>query len=191
MFWKNKEKQQKQQKQKTDQISINRLNIRSLLIRDLIKLLKIRSVKRLASPRIQDLNWNCIRRIIVSTTRRRRDIKIALCLSAPAEKFNVVSNDHGRTHKCDFSVSDRKYPFCANLVKKKNPNCQFKLKFGTFTNSNMQSSMALFIFFCFRPDTPFWANLVRKIRVVSLSWNLVPILIRIRTIQWRCSLFLV
>ena len=147
MFWKNKEKQQKQQKQKTDQISINRLNIRSLLIRDLIKLLKIRSVKRLTSPRIQDLNWNCIRRIIVSTTRRRRDIKIALCLSAPAEKFNVVSNDHGRTHKCDFSVSDRKYPFCANLVKKK------------------------------------------KIQIVSLNWNLVPSLIRICRVQWRCSFF--
>ena len=35
-----------------------------------------------------------------------------------AEKFNVVSNDHGRTHKWDFSVFDQKYPFQANLVKK-------------------------------------------------------------------------
>ena len=41
-----------------------------------------------------------------------------------AEKFNVVSNDHERTHKCDFSVFDQKYPF---------QNCQFKLKFGTIT----------------------------------------------------------
>ena len=49
-----------------------------------------------------------------------------------AEKFNVVNNDHGRTHKCDFSVFHQKFPFSANLVKKKkNQNCQFKLKYGT------------------------------------------------------------
>ena len=36
--------------------------------------------------------------VIASVTRRRRDIKIPLCLSAPVWKFNIVSNDHGRTH---------------------------------------------------------------------------------------------
>ena len=56
--------------------------------------------------------------IIVSATKRKRDIKIPLCLSAPhAEKFNIVSNDHGRTHKCDFSVSGREYLFWASLVE--------------------------------------------------------------------------
>ena len=42
------------------------------------------------------------------------------CVCRPrAEKFNIVSNDHGHTHKCHFSFFDRKYPFLANLVKKK------------------------------------------------------------------------
>ena len=35
-------------------------------------------------------------------------------------------------------VLDRKHPFWANLVQK-NQNSQLKLKFGTFTNSNMQN----------------------------------------------------
>ena len=35
-----------------------------------------------------------------------------------AEKFNVVSKDHGSTQKCDFSDLDGKYPFWANLVQK-------------------------------------------------------------------------
>ena len=62
-----------------------------------------------------------------------------------AEKFNTVSNNHGRTHECDFSVSDRKYRF--------------------------------------------WANLVQNIKIVRLSWNLEPRLIRICRIHWLCSLF--
>ena len=36
---------------------------------------------------------------------------------------------------------------------------------------------------------PIWANLIKKIKIVSLSWNLVPRLICIYGIQWR-SLFL-
>ena len=47
-----------------------------------------------------------------------------------AENFNIVSNDYGRTGKCNFSVLDWNYAF--------------------------------------------WANLVEKIKIVSLSWNLVP-----------------
>ena len=35
-----------------------------------------------------------------------------------AEKFYILSNDHGRTHKCDFFVFDWKLSFWANLVKK-------------------------------------------------------------------------
>ena len=62
-----------------------------------------------------------------------------------AEKFNVVSNDHGRTHKCNLSVVDQKCPFWTNLIKKTNKqNCRFKLKFGTYTNLNMQNSMVVF-----------------------------------------------
>ena len=35
----------------------------------------------------------------------------------------------------------------------------------------------------------FWANLVQKIKIVGLGWNLVSRLIRICRIQWWCSLF--
>ena len=35
----------------------------------------------------------------------------------------------------------------------------------------------------------FWANLLQKIKIVSLNWNLVPRLIRICAIQWCCWLF--
>ena len=37
----------------------------------------------------------------------------------------------------------------------KNQNCQFKLKFGTKTNSNMQNSMALFTFSVLDRKYPF------------------------------------
>ena len=47
----------------------------------------------------------------------------------------------------------------------------------------------LFSFFVFEWKYPFWANLVQKIKIISLSWNLVPTVIRICRIQWRCSLF--
>ena len=36
---------------------------------------------------------------------------------------------------------------------------------------------------------PFWANLVQEIKIVSLRWNMVPRLIQICRIQWRCSFF--
>ena len=86
-----------------------------------------------------------------------------------AEKFNIVSKDHGRTHKCDFFVFDRKYPFQANLVKKKNQNGTFKLKFGTQTNLNVQNSMMMFNFSVFDWKYTFWANLVQKIEIGFLS----------------------
>ena len=54
--------------------------------------------------------------IIVSATRRR-DIKIPFSVNPRAEKFNIVSNDHGHTHRCNFFIFDRKYPFWVNLVK--------------------------------------------------------------------------
>ena len=44
--------------------------------------------------------------------------------------------------------------------------------------------------FSFRWETHlFWANLAQKIKIVSLSWNLVPMLIWICKIQRGCSLF--
>ena len=51
----------------------------------------------------------------------------------------------------------------------KNQNCQFILKFGTWTNSNMHNSMAVFSFFAFYWNFSFWANMVQLIKIVRLS----------------------
>ena len=37
----------------------------------------------------------------------------------------------------------------------KNQNCQFKMKFSTYTNLNMQNSMVVFTFTLFRPEISF------------------------------------
>ena len=71
----------------------------------------------------------------------------------------------------------------------KSQNYQLKLKFGTYTNSNMQNSIMLFSFFVFEWKYPFWANLVQKVKIISWSLNLVARLIRICRIQWCCSHF--
>ena len=80
-----------------------------------------------------------------------------------------------------FSDFDCKYHFWVNLVQN-NQTCQFILKFGTWTNSSMQNSTTMFNFSAFSWNYPFWANLVQLIKIVRLSWNLVPRLIRIRRI---------
>ena len=51
----------------------------------------------------------------------------------------------------------------------KNPNCQFKLKFGTKTDPNMENSIVTFTFSVLDLKYTFWANLVQKVKVVSLS----------------------
>ena len=148
-----------------------------------------------------------------------------MSLGPHVEKFNIVSNDHGRAHMCNLSVFDQKFSFWVNLVKKnqnslswnfiprlirlykiqwwcslflfltgiasfgqtwtKNQIFRFKLKFG-----NMQNSMVVFTFSVLDQKLTFRANLVQKIKIISLSWNLVPRLISICWIQWWCSLFL-
>ena len=50
-----------------------------------------------------------------------------------------------------------------------NQNCQFVLNFGTWANSNMQNSLAMFNFSAFYWNYPFWVNLVQPIKIVSLS----------------------
>ena len=79
--------------------------------------------------------------------------------------------------------------YTAYLLGKFGPKiqyCQFKLEFGTFTNSNIQNSMVMFDYSVGDRKYLFWKNLVQKIKIVSLSWNLVHKLIRICTIQWWC-----
>ena len=48
----------------------------------------------------------------------------------------------------NFSIFDRKFLFGGKFYNK-NPNCQFELKFVTYTNLNMQNSMAMFTFSIF------------------------------------------
>ena len=61
----------------------------------------------------------------------------------------------------------------------KNQKCFFRMKFGTWTNSNMLSSMIMFKFFLWHRKFPFWANSVQKPKIVWLRWDLVPRLIQI------------
>ena len=49
------------------------------------------------------------------------------CISLRVEIINIVSNNHGRTQKSDFSVLDWKFSFWAYLVQK-NQIFHFKLK---------------------------------------------------------------
>ena len=51
----------------------------------------------------------------------------------------------------------------------------------------MQNSIVI-TFFVLDRKHPFWANLVQKIKIVSLSRNLVPRIIRICRNQLHCSL---
>ena len=78
-------------------------------------------------------------------------------------------------------------PFFQHFGAKKQ-NYQFKVIFGTETNSDMQNSIVLFTFFVFNLKYPFWQNLVEKDKIVNLIWNLVPRLFRTCSIQWWCFL---
>ena len=54
----------------------------------------------------------------------------------------------------------------------------------------MYNSMMVFTFSLLDRKHLFWVNLVQKIKIVSLSWNLVPRPIWICRILWSCLLFL-
>ena len=71
-------------------------------------------------------------------------------------------------------------PFLANFVQNVKI-ASLKAKFGSYSNSNMQNSVMLFIFFVFNQKYPFCANFVQNVKIISLSWNLVPKLIKIFT----------
>ena len=109
--------------------------------------------------------------------------------SPRAEKFNIVSNDHGRTHKYNFSVFNRKSPFWANLLKtNQNISLSGNLlpRLIRICGTQWRCSLFLFTFSLYL----FWVNLVQKIKIVSFSWNSVLRLIWICRIQWWCLLFL-
>ena len=79
-------------------------------------------------------------------------------------------------------------PFLGKFDRK-NQNFQFKLKCVTWTNSNMKNSMALFTFSVLDRKHPFWRNLVQKVKIVSLSWNLLLRLIRTWRMQCHSDFF--
>ena len=85
-------------------------------------------------------------------------------------------------------VLDLRYPFWANLVQK-NQNCsKWNLVLRLIWILRIQKTML-----AFRVSDRkclFWANFVPKIKIISLSWNLIPILIGICRIQWCCSICL-
>ena len=53
----------------------------------------------------------------------------------------------------------------------------------------MQKSMGVSIFAVFHRNYPFWENLVPKLKIVSLSWNLELRLIRMCRIRWWFSFY--
>ena len=66
----------------------------------------------------------------------------------------------------------------------KNQTCQFKLKFGSQTYSNMQHSIVVFTFSFLNQKYPFCGNLVQNLKIVSLSLYFVLTLAQICKIQW-------
>ena len=44
-------------------------------------------------------------------------LKYHVTVGPRTEKFNIVSNNDGHTHKCDFSIPDWEYSFWPNLVQ--------------------------------------------------------------------------
>ena len=80
-----------------------------------------------------------------------------------------------------------------DFLGKFSPNiqiCQFNLKSGAQTNSNMQNSMEMFTSSVSNGKYLFWANLVQIFKFINLTWSLVLRLIQIERIQWGCSLLL-
>ena len=80
--------------------------------------------------------------------------------------FNYAASYGG----VDFLCFRLEIPFLSKFVSK-NQNCQFKLKFSTRTDSNMQDSLVMFTFSVFN-----WIYFVgrkkiwsKKIKIVSLN----------------------
>ena len=74
----------------------------------------------------------------------------------------------------------------------KNQTCQFELKFGTrlIWICRIMQKICGVHFLCFGREKLFLGKSYKKIKIVSLSWFLVPRLIWICGIHWWCSLFL-
>ena len=74
-------------------------------------------------------------------------------------------------------------PFLSKFGQRKIKTVSVSWKFGSYTNSNMQSSTVVLAFSVLDQKHPFWATLDQKIKIDTLSCNLVPRLIGICRIQ--------
>ena len=72
----------------------------------------------------------------------------------------------------------------------KNQNCGCQLKFGTYTNSNILNLMVMRSFSVLNQKHCFRSNVVQKIKIVTLAWNLVPRLFWRWESICRCWLFI-
>ena len=113
--------------------------------------------------------------------RRSRNI---VSVNPRAERFNIVSTNHRRVHKCDFSIFDGKHPFWAIWSKKLILIRRIQWQStNSNTNSNTQNSMAVSTFSVFDGKHHFRQSWTKKIKIVSFSSSLVATIIRISRIQ--------
>ena len=99
---------------------------------------------------------------------------------APAHLHTLpIINTH-LTHLCTLTL----------INKRLKRFCHLLLKILLCLMGPVQQSFIWSKFSVLNRKHSFWANLAPKIKIVSLSWNLVPRPIRIYTIQWWYCLFL-
>ena len=105
--------------------------------------------------------WNVFCALVrPSTLEHHRQQEQCCCFSSSLNMQNSVIM---------FTLSDFDRKYLLGKFWPKNQNYEFILKFGTWTNSNMQNSMAMFNFSAFCWNYPFCANLVQLIKIVRLS----------------------
>ena len=102
--------------------------------------------------------------IFVSATRRRRNIKIPLCLSVPMRKSLIQQVRTWTRAQQQFLRLRLETPFWKKLGPKYH-NSQLQLNFGSQRNSNKKNSMVMFIFFSYDREQPCWTNLVQKTKI--------------------------
>ena len=101
----------------------------------------------------------------------------------PFQKLSI-SNSSQKTHKSRYQTFPVLFKFTGFLYILFQMFCP-RLQ----TDSNIQNWMVVSTFSIFDQTYPIWVNLVQRIKIVSLSWNLVRRLIQISKIQWCSSFF--
>ena len=101
----------------------------------------------------------------------------------PAKHTNILWISHHRILHLEIFL-----PFLA-IFGQKNQSFLLIMKFVTYSNLGILNSMVTFTFSVLDQKYPFWANLVQKYKIVCLSWNLVPRLIRTSKFEYSRFLF--